>query len=522
MAGRKLSTNFATVLLVALAMAIPSVAFAYDLSGAWFVSATGPSPLPPPQHYLVVQNSETLDFAIENYASSWTRTGTIDEDTGAFVQDQPQAACGGPDSLTGFVAADGNSFTATYAVHFFIPGGTPTLNRCELKTYTFTGSRCGNRALDPDEDCDDGNRNDADCCSSTCSIESDGTVCSNSSGCGTGTCSSAACVVTANEAASTPCDQQTSPCSIGSCDGAGNCNYAREADPCAIGDGNVCTDDACDSGVCASVPNTGPCEDDDNDCTTDVCDGAGACGHLPDPGSCTDDCGSGTCSGTTCVISNPSSEGNACDLDDTACTPDTCDGAGTCVAAAPLDCSPCGLCDAEKGCVADLGICETETDSVSLILKTDPDGGDGERLRLRLKDEVDPADLGDPTATTDYTLCLYQIDNSGVRRTIASMLIPAGGTCSGSDCWSGGSRFIYKDKTMSTDGIRSIRLDSKGIAIAGAQSNLPLPPALIADRSVTTKVTASDGTSTKCWSSLVPADSQRSDGNRFKGTYRPF
>lgn len=52
-------------------------------------------------------------------------------------------------------------------------------------------------------------------------------------------------------------------------------------------DGNVCTNDSCNGGVCYHANNANPCSDDGNTCTVDVCS-AGVCTH-PDSGTCEPD-----------------------------------------------------------------------------------------------------------------------------------------------------------------------------------------------------------------------------------------
>jgi hypothetical protein len=86
------------------------------------------------------------------------------------------------------------------------------------------------------------------------------------------------------------------------------------------------------------------------------------------------------------------------------------------------------------------------------------------------------ADFGDPVATDDYAVCLY--DGAGL---LTSFTVPAGGTCAGKPCWSAKpTAFTYKDKTRSADGIAQIVLkagaDGKAkIQVKGKGVNLPMP-----------------------------------------------
>lgn len=164
---------------------------------------------------------------------------------------------------------------------------------------------CGNGTLDPDEACDDGNRVDGDCCSSTCRAEPAGGACDDDDLC-------------------TQSD---------TCDGSGAC---VGADPVACADdGGQCgTPAACDpaTGACvAGAPRDAgaPCDDGDLCTQTDACDGAGACvGGNPvvcAPG------GDGQCNtasscdpATGACVGGPSPDGTACDDGDACTVHDSC------------------------------------------------------------------------------------------------------------------------------------------------------------------------------------------------------
>ncbi len=70
-----------------------------------------------------------------------------------------------------------------------------------------------------------------------------------------------------------------------------------------------------------------------------------------------------------------------------------------------------------------------------------------------------PGDLGDPTGTTDYLLCIY--DNSGASQPRLALAAPHDGLCRGIPCWSGASpKFRYKDQLLSPDGLRDGSIDA--------------------------------------------------------------
>lgn len=86
------------------------------------------------------------------------------------------------------------------------------------------------------------------------------------------------------------------------------------------------------------------------------------------------------------------------------------------------------------------------------------------------------AELGDPTTSTEYDLCLY--DPTGLR---AAMRVPAGGLCHGKSCWRArATGFIYRNRDGAPDGITSLSLRAGPDGTAqmkakGSGSALPLP-----------------------------------------------
>ena len=164
----------------------------------------------------------------------------------------------------------------------------------------------------------------------------DGNICTNDA-CDTIT---GTCVHTVNF---DPCDDGN-VCTIGDSCGDGICQPFR---PLQCSDNNPCTDDACDPATGCFFPNnTNPCNDD-NACTSaDAC-GGGACHGVAvvcnDNNACTID----TCNRTNgCVFTG---NAGACD-DDNPCTSDSCDPAIGCahssVASACNDGDVCTVGDA--------------------------------------------------------------------------------------------------------------------------------------------------------------------------------
>ena len=149
----------------------------------------------------------------------------------------------------------------------------------------------------------------------------------------------------------------------------GTCEPASDGTACTD-DGNECTADECDTGVCThpAAANDTACTDDGNECTSDTCQ-SGTCSHpaVTDNTACTDDgnvCTSDTCQSGTC--SHPAVTDNTpCTDDSNACTTDSCQ-SGICEHPAvandcgTLECGPspsgcyqCGTCDTPPADVCD-------------------------------------------------------------------------------------------------------------------------------------------------------------------------
>lgn len=158
------------------------------------------------------------------------------------------AQYGGPNDLWGeaWTAAAINDPNFGFALSvFLVPPpdyGVASVNSISITVFY---SLCGDGEIGASEQCDDGNTINGDCCSATCQNETscdDGIFCN-----GTDTCIEGACTHSGD------------PCLSGPfC--AASCNEI--ADTCFL-------------------PTDTPCPDDGDPCTIDTCDGAGECGQLP-------------------------------------------------------------------------------------------------------------------------------------------------------------------------------------------------------------------------------------------------
>ena len=196
---------------------------------------------------------------------------------------------------------------------------------------TVSYSLCGDTIVSPGEQCDDGNTNNGDCCSSTCQFESSSVVCRPVAGAcdvaesctGTsGSCpadgfestgticraastgdvcdetevctgSSAACPGDGVKPSGFQCRSAAGVCDVAEvCDGVSKTcpsdGFASSSVECraAVSECDVAENCTGASAACPAdvvVPAATACADDGNPCTTDVCDGSGACTHPPDP-----------------------------------------------------------------------------------------------------------------------------------------------------------------------------------------------------------------------------------------------
>jgi cysteine-rich repeat protein len=273
------------------------------------------------------------------------------------------------------------------------------------------GSLCGNGVFNPGEECDDGNLDDNDCCSSVCTNKAagstcadDGNVCTDDKCNGAGLClhvnNTAACddglFCTINDVCvSRVCQGQARDCSAaadacndGVCDDTADaCVPQPKSDGTVCDDGSACTQaDVCQAGVCTGTdpvvcaplapcheggvcdPATGQCPtavsangtpcDDGNACTrVDVCQ-AGACvGTTPVVCNPSDQCHDGAeCNPATGICSNPAPNGTPCD-DGNACTrTDTCQN-GACTGGNPIVCTALDQCHGAGTCNPGTGVC---------------------------------------------------------------------------------------------------------------------------------------------------------------------
>ena len=208
-----------------------------------------------------------------------------------------------------------------------------------------------------------------------------------------------------------------------------------------------------ENGICIGPPcgdgilDPGEDCDDNNNENGDCC--SATCLAEPDGGACDDGevcTGGDQCASATCV-GTPVADGSPCD-DGTQCTDDGCV-AGSCV-----------------GVPAPAPVCKAPTLPLKsqLVMKDkSPDKGDQVVWKWTKGQATTLLELGSPTSTDEYELCVYGVGPS----LLFKGRFPAGGICKGVACWKTitGKGFGYKDKDRTPHGMEKLQLVS---GIAGA------------------------------------------------------
>ena len=246
------------------------------------------------------------------------------------------------------------------------------------------------------------------------------------------------------------------------------------ADEATCGDGTLDPGELCDDA------NATDCDGCDSTCTPSATCGNGI---VCAPEACDDgNLAAGDCCSPTCTLDPP---GSACD-DGTLCTQDdACDGAGTCAGSR----EPAAICRAPVSAGASKLLLKDAADDARDVLKWTWKRGAATALGA----------FGDPTAATDYALCVY--DAGPAMQPRVNARLAGGSQCGARPCWkAGGTGFKYTDRQQ-TAGVKTLRL-AAGIAGkaklalrgGGVSVDLPAPDTLVAPLTVQLRNGAGE-----CW-----------------------
>lgn len=368
------------------------------------------------------------------------------------------------------------------------------------------------------------------------------------------------CARTCNEAtdncfdpASTACATDGNVCTDDHCNGAGACVHTNNTAPC--NDGLFCNGtDTCAGGVCghsgdpcAGGPecdhtcneasdncfdaNTTACTADTNPCTLDRCNGAGACTHpvgnagavcRPSAGQCDV---AETCTGAsaTCPTDGFKPDGTACD-DGNACTTDDACTSGACSADAPTVCPACQTCVSPSGCaVGPKPSCLAVTAPQAAFVEVkgvSPSTGNKVAFKWSKGAATTFAQLGDPSSTDDYALCVFSSTGS-TSSLVLQATAPAGGVCAGPACWKRlGSATLpkgwkYGDQDATPDGLTGLQASSAAtgkakLQVKGKGGNLAIAPFSSLAGAISAQVQADNGT---CWTASCSRVIKNAAGN---------
>jgi len=129
------------------------------------------------------------------------------------------------------------------------------------------------------------------------------------------------------------------------------------------------------------------------------------------------------------------------------------------------------------------------------------------------------AELGNPTVSTSYALCIYSDDVL-----VKSLTIPPGGLCSNVSCWKAlkGRGFRYRHRSGNAEGVRKLLLRS-GEADArivfkakGAGLTVPLPISQGAVLNV--QLVKNQGDGGECWGSVFEPPARTNKDEQFSDT----
>lgn len=148
-----------------------------------------------------------------------------------------------------------------------------------------------------------------------------------------------------------------------------------------------------------------------------------------------------------------------------------------------------------------------------------PDRGDLLTWKWTKGTTTSKTDLGDPTETTNYALCVYD-ETADLPSLVLASEIPAGGTCAGRSCWKPtGHGFRYANEDATPNGVTVLAL-KEGLEGAsairakgrGAKLSMPALP-LSQDPRVVVQLKNDLGV---CWEAIYSAPALRNEQTEFR------
>jgi cysteine-rich repeat protein len=291
---------------------------------------------------------------------------------------------------------------------------------------------------------------------------------------------------------------------------AGVCDVAESC----TGSGADCPPDAFEPPTTVCRPDAGQCDVEDTctgteaNCSADAFEPDGT--SCNDANVCTnaDQCVAGACSGDSMVCGDGTRE-PSCNEECDDGNQDAGDG-----------CSSTCLVEPGLGCtVGPLTGCRTPwIPHKASIQISNKDGSTKDAIKWKWSkgSRTTFAELGDPTTSTSYQVCVY--DQTGLRFEITN---PAGGICAGGKpCWkqTGSNGFAYKDKELTPDGGLSLRLKQGPIGKAqiqfqGRGDQLAMPDLTTIVQPLIVQIQNSDGL---CWEATYSGPATKQTADQFK------
>lgn len=167
------------------------------------------------------------------------------------------------------------------------------------------------------------------------------------------------------------------------------------------------------------------------------------------------------------------------------------------------------------------GCASAGAQSSHLSIRDGVGGKDRMKWRWRGGDAVASPDLGDPTSTSSYALCVYA-SVGGSLHPVMQGTADAGSTCSGMNCWSANSAgYAYRDSQLTRGAIKDLSVSEGDAGRASMRVSLAGPstgPAYL-PVSMTSAVVAQlvNLETSACWTASFSAASAN-DTSRFSAT----